>query len=164
MGNTEVCPIAVNPTERCICTLLSTNGDFVVITRYLPRSGDKMGARNTHSMSHRLKKRRACFVSGGVDGRSDCWGFVRPTTLLGQKKQRLTLNTANLPCYSLSLEVNGSNCQYLLFDSIYYLTLVRPVICLTPLLCQNEFCCCIGWGGRTDGTLGIRPPAHLESR
>ena len=85
MGNTEVCPIAVNPTERCICTLLSTNGDFVVITRYLPRSGDKMGARNTHSMSHRLKKRRACFVSGGVDGRSDCWGFVRPTTLLGQK-------------------------------------------------------------------------------
>ena len=149
MGNTEVCPIAVNPTERCICTLLSTNGDFVVITRYLPRSGDKMGARNTHSMSHRLKKRRACFVSGGVDGRSDCWGFVRPPTLsgqkitivwsslsrwgwsdgriagissvrplcCGQKKQRLTLNTANLPCYSLSLEVNGSNCQYLLFDS-----------------------------------------------
>ena len=132
------------------------------------------------SMSHRFKKRRACFVSGGVGGRSDCWGFVRPTTLLGQKiitvwstlsrwggrtvgllgfrpsghfvgsknnnslvisvslgvvgrsdcwgfvrpstlsgskKQRLTLNTANLPCYSLSLEVNGSNCQYLLFDS-----------------------------------------------
>ncbi|MBQ6584444.1 MAG: hypothetical protein IIX42_04755, partial [Alistipes sp.] len=23
MGNTEVCPIAVNPTERCICTILT---------------------------------------------------------------------------------------------------------------------------------------------
>ena len=64
MGNTEVCPIAVNPTERGICTILTTK--WVQSAN----SYDKMGAESERSFS--------LFRVYGVDGRNTRNPSVRP--------------------------------------------------------------------------------------
>ena len=55
MGNTEVCPIASNIGERCICTILTTKSFVVKTAQLLPLTFfSSMGS--THSTAHRLEK------------------------------------------------------------------------------------------------------------
>ena len=70
MGNTEVCPIAVNPTERGICTILTTK--WVQSAN----SYDKMGAESGRSFREILLTplsliRTILFRVYGVDGRPE---------------------------------------------------------------------------------------------